>query len=223
MQAIINNPYRIAGILANSSDRDILKQKNKIKRFTDVGREVISEYDFPFFPSLQRNNTIVNKAFSDIEQNQDKVTHSLFWFLSINNIDKIAIRYLSYGNKEKSFEIWGKLIEGKKVDNKNYSAFNNMGTLCLLDSSKEIQKQGINLKIKLIESENFRYFINNVADEIYTVDNVIQIKVFIDKLLTQLKNNYSTAEIVALFKDCNDISQKYISQKFTEEPIHNHY
>ncbi|MDR2408965.1 MAG: hypothetical protein LBE13_12750, partial [Bacteroidales bacterium] len=102
----------------------------------------------------------------------------------------------------------------------NFSAFSNAGTLCLLETSKEIQKQGINLKIKLIESENFRYFITNVADEIYTVDNVTQIKVFIDKLLPQFKNDYSTAEIVELFKDCNDVTRKYISQKFTEEPIH---
>ena len=220
MQIIINNPYRIVGILANSSEKDILKQKSKIKRFSEVGKEITSEYDFSFFPQLQRNNSIVDKAFSDIEQNQDRVTHSLFWFINLNPIDNTAIQYLISGNKEKAFEIWEKLTEEKEINSKNFSAFNNIGTLYLLHESQNKQKQGITLKIKLIESDSFKEFINTVADETYTIDVSKQIERFIDELLIQLKNNYSTADTIALFSDCNAITQKYISQKFTEVPIH---
>ena len=220
MKIVTNNPYRIAGILANSSEKDILKQKSKIKRFSEVGKGITSDYDFPFFPTLQRNTNIIDKAFSDIEQNQNKVTYSLFWFINLSSIDNTAIQHLIIGNKEKAFEIWEKLTDGKEINSKNFSAFNNIGTLYLLDESKEKRKQGISAKIKLIESESFKDFINLVADETFTIDISKQTEKFIDELLVQLKDKYSTIDTINLFGDCNDITKEYISQKFTEDPIH---
>lgn len=220
MQIVTNNPYRIVGIPANSTEKDILKQKTKIKRFSEVGKEISSEYDFSFLPALKRSNGIIDKAFSDIEQNQDKVVYSLFWFINLSSIDNTAIQHLISGNKEKASEIWEKLTDGKEVNSKNFSAFNNIGTLYLLDESKEKQKQGIGVKIKLIESDSFKNFVNVVADETYTIDANRQTEKFIDELLSQFKNKFSIAYTIDLFNDCNSITQKYLSQKFTEEPIH---
>jgi hypothetical protein len=220
MKSIVNNPYRIAGILANCSEKDILKQKSKIKRFSEVGKEITSEFDFSFFNSLQRTNSIIDKAFSDIEQNQNKVVHSLFWFTNLNTIDNTAIQHLITGNKEKAIEIWDKLTDEKEVTSKNFSAFNNVGTLYLLENSKEEIKQGITAKIKLIESESFKDFVNTVADETFSIDKNKQIEILIDELLTQFKNKYSTSETMELFSNCNGTTQKYLSKKITEEPIH---
>ena len=220
MKSILNNPYRIAGILANCSEKDILKQKSKIKRFSEVGKEITSEYDFSFLNSIQRTNSIIDKAFSDIEQNQNKVVHSLFWFTNLNPVDNTAIQHLVSGNKEKAIEIWDKLTDEKEVTSKNFSAFNNIGTLYLLENSKEEIKQGITAKIKLIESESFQDFVHTVADETFSIDKNKQIEIFIDELLTQFKQKYSTAETMELFSNCNGTTQKYLSKKFTEEPIH---
>jgi len=220
MKSILNNPYRIAGILANCSEKDILKQKSKIKRFSEVGKEITSEYDFSFLNSLQRTNSIIDKAFSDIEQNQNKVVHSLFWFTNLNPVDNTAIQHLISGNKEKAIEIWDKLTDEKEVTSKNFSAFNNIGTLYLLEDSKEEIKQGITAKIKLIESENFIDFVHTVADETFSIDKNKQIEILIDELLTQFKNKYSNSETIELFSNCNGTTQKYLSKKFTEEPIH---
>ena len=87
MNSILNNPYRIAGIISNASAREIQSRKGKISAYAKVGKEITSEYDFPFLDSLQRSSTIIDKAFSDIEQNQNKVVHSLFWFINLNPID----------------------------------------------------------------------------------------------------------------------------------------
>jgi hypothetical protein len=220
MKSILNNPYRIAGILANCSEKDILKQKSKIKRFSEVGKEITSEYDFSFLNSLQRTNSIIDKAFSDIEQNQNKVVHSLFWFTNLNPVDNTAIQHLVSGNKEKAIEIWDKLTDEKEVTTKNFSAFNNIGTLYLLEDSKEEIKKGITAKIKLIESENFIDFVHIVADETFSIDKNKQIEILIDELLTQFKNKYSNSETIDLFSNCNGTTQKYLSKKFTEEPIH---
>ena len=220
MKSILNNPYRIAGILANCSEKDILKQKSKIKRFSEVGKEITSEYDFSFLNSLQRTNSIIDKAFSDIEQNQNKVVHSLFWFTNLNPVDNTAIQHLISGNKEKAIEIWNKLTDDKEVTPKNFSAFNNIGTLYLLDESKEEIKKGIIVKIKLIESDSFKDFVHTVADETFTIDKNKQIEILIDELLSKFKNKYSISEVMQLFSNCNETSQKYLSKKFTEEPIH---
>lgn len=220
MKLIQDNPYRIAGILANSSEKELQKQKSKITKYASIGKKVDSEYDFPFLGVVDRSENSINKAFSGIEQNQDKVTHSLFWFLNISSIDEIAIKHLIVGDREKGIEQWEKVTNGKEITPKNFSYFNNIGTLKLLGNSNAELKEGIEVKIKLIESNSFTDFVHTVADQTYTIDNQKQVEKFIDAVLKQFKGKYSGAETLALFSNCNGTTQKYLSQKFTEEPIH---
>lgn len=221
MELIQNNPYRIAGILSNATAKELQKQKGKIKAFSKVGKEIISEFDFIFLNSIERTEQSIEKAFSNIEQNQDKVNNSLFWFLKSSPFDETAISYLIKGDDEKAKEIWGKVTNGKDVNSKNFSAFNNIGTLKLLSKSEFEIKEGIEAKIKLIESEYFENFVHTVADQTFTIDNKKQSQKLIDELLTQFKKKYSSADALDLFSNCNGSTQKYLSQKFTEEPMHN--
>lgn len=220
MKLINENPYRIAGILANTSDKELLKQKSKIKRFSEVGKAITSDYDFSFLTPISRENGSIEKAFSNIEQNQDKVNHALFWFMNSNNFDETAINYLKNGDKEKAIEIWEKITDGKEVSSKNFSAFNNIGTLHLLDNSKLRVKKGIEAKVKLLESDYFKEFAHSVADETFTLNADNQIEIFVDSLLKQFKEVYSTSDTMSLFSGCNGTAQKYLSKRFTEEPIH---
>ena len=80
MKLINENPYRIAGLLAGSGAKEMVQQKSKLTKFVSIGKTVTSEYDFSFLPSIVRTEESVNKAFSDIQQNQDKVNYALFWF-----------------------------------------------------------------------------------------------------------------------------------------------
>lgn len=221
MKLIQDNPYRIAGILANASEREVVRQKSKISRSAGIGRQVDSELDFPFMNTIDRTDlNSVNKAFSGIEQNQDKVSHSLFWFVKANTFDETAIKYLINGDKEKAVEIWDKVTNGKEVTSKNFSCFNNIGTLKLLSESQQEIKEGLEAKIKLIESPNFADFVHTVADQTYTIDNQKQAEKFVDDVLKQVKGKYSSSDTLNLFSNCNGTTKKYLSQKFTEEPIH---
>ena len=221
MKIIQNNPYRIAGILSNSSAKELQKQKGKIKAFAKVGKEITSEFDFNLLDKIERTEQTIGKAFSNIEQNQDKVNNSLFWFLKATPFDETAISYLIKGDSEKATEIWEKVTNEKEVNSKNFSAFNNLGTLKLLSKSEFEIKKGIEAKIKLIESDYFENFVHTVADQTFTIDNKKQTEKLIDELLTQFKNKYSSADALELFSSCNGTTQKYLSKKFTEEPIHN--
>ena len=221
MELIQNNPYRIAGILSNATAKELEKQRGKIKAYSKVGKEIKSDFDFQILGSIDRTKDSVNKAFSNVEQNLDKVNHSLFWFLNTSPFDNTAIEYLKNGDEEKAVEIWEKVTQNKEVNSKNFSAFNNLGTYKLLSQSQDDIKEGIEAKFKLIESEYFEDFVHAVADETYTIDNQKQSEKLVDELLTQFKNHYSSVETLELFSRCNGTTQKYLSKKFTEEPIHN--
>jgi hypothetical protein len=215
MNIINNNPYRIAGVLSNATTKELEKQKGKIKAYTKVGKEIKSDFDFQILGSIDRTEDSVNKAFSNIEQNQDKVNYALFWFM-----DDLGLQHLKAGNDEKALEIWEKVTTDKDVNSKNFSAFNNLGTYKLLSTDKSDIKTGIEAKIKLIESDYFESFVHSVADETYTIDNQKQSEKLIDELLTQFKNQFSSSETLQLFSGCNGTTQKYLSKKFTEEPLH---
>jgi hypothetical protein len=220
MELIQNNPYRIAGILSNATERELQKQKTKIKAYTKVGKEIKSDFDFQILGNIDRTEDSVNKAFSNVEQSQDKVNYALFWFLNASPFDNTAIEYLKNGDEEKALEIWEKVTTDKDVNSKNFSAFNNLGTYKLLSRDKSDIKTGIEAKIKLIESDYFESFVHSVADETYTIHNQKQSEKLIDELLTQFKNQFSSSETLQLFSGCNGTTQKYLSKKFTEEPLH---
>ncbi len=221
MDIIKNNPYRIAGILSNATERELQKQKTKIKAYTKVGKEIKSDFDFGILDGISRTEESVNKAFSNVEQNQDKVNYSLFWFLNASPFDNTALEYLKNGDEEKAIEIWEKVTTDKDVNSKNFSAFNNLGTYKLLSQSKTEIKKGIEAKIKLIESDYFENFVHSVADQTYKIDKLNQSEKLIDELLTQLNKQYSSSETLQLFSGCNGATQQYLSKKFTEQPLHN--
>src|SRR5690554_1272725 len=220
MELIQNNPYRIAGILTNATLRELERNKSKFHKYIEVGKEPKSDYDFELLGSVKRTKESLKAAFSNLEQNQDKVNFALFWFLNASPFDNTAIEYLKNGDEDKALEIWEKVTTDKDVNSKNYSAFNNLGTYKLLSRNKSDIKTGIEAKIKLIESDYFESFVHSVADETYTIDNQKQSEKLIDELLTQFKNQYSSSETLQLFSGCNGTTQKYLSKKFTEEPLH---
>ena len=220
MYPITNNPFRIAGIPANATAKETQKQKGKLIAFSRVGREITTDYDFTFLDTIERTEETLNKAFSDIQQNQDKINHALFWFLNASPFDNTAIEYLKNENKEKAVEIWEKVTRNKEINLQNFSAFNNLGTYKLLSQSQADIKEGIEAKIKLIESEIFKNFVESITDNYFKVDNQKQVEKFIDELLAQFNNQFSSSQILELFSSCNGSTQKYLSIKFTEEPIY---
>lgn len=220
MELIQNNPYRVVGVLSNANERELQKQKNKIKAYIRVGKDFKSDFDFQILGDIYRTEDSVDKAFSNVEQNQDKVKYALFWFLNASPYDNAAIEYLKNGDEEKGVEIWKKVTTEKDVNFKNFAAFNNLGTCKLLSKNKADIKTGIEAKIKLIESDYFENFVHSVADETFIIDKQKQSEKFIDELLAQFKNQYLSSETLQLFNGCNGNTQQYISKKFTEEPTH---
>lgn len=219
MNIISENPYRIAGILSNVTEKELQKQKSKIKRYGEVGKQITSDYDFHFLKNVSRSEKSIKKAFSDIQQNQDKVRKSLFWFINVSPLDETAINHLKNNDLDKAKEIWQKVTIGKELSPKNFSCFSNLSTLNLMSTDQKNLKEAIESKIQLIESDYFKDFAHTISDETFTVDQQRQIEYFIDDILSEL-NIVKRFDISSLFEGINGSSKKYLLKQFTEEPIH---
>jgi hypothetical protein len=221
MNEITHNPYRIIGILSNSTAKEIQARRSKITAYAKVGKQVTSEFDFPFLDKVEKDQNSIEKSFSAIQQSKEMLNHSLFWFIKTNSFDDTAINYLINGDKDKAAQIWEKVTSDKEVTSKNFSCFNNLGTLKLLGTTLAEIQQGIDAKTKLIESIHFKMFVELVAGDAFLYDSQSQLIYFIDKIFLQLDGKYTVNSILRLFRNCNDATKKYISEKFTEAPFLN--
>ena len=218
MKTIHNNPYRIAGVYSNASTREITRNKGKINAYTAANRDVVFDVDFPILNKIKRTTNNTTKAFADISANKDKVNNSLFWFTKVTPIDETVFTYLKNGDNSKAEEIWSNITNTRGVNEKSFSAFNNLGTLKLLSNSKARIKEGIDLKIRLIEDENFNSFILSVADDTYEIKRQHIAETFINELISELSSKFSSQDITNFFSNAAKY-KSFINKKFTEGPI----
>ena len=77
---IYNNPYRILGVYANASIKDIKANEAKAKAFLNVGKEVSCSCDFcSALSPLNRTSEMMAKANSQLTLPNEKIKHALFW------------------------------------------------------------------------------------------------------------------------------------------------
>ena len=189
MQTIKNNPFRIAGLFANATEREILRQKSKSEAFISVGKEIETEVDFKCVGTITRTEENIQKSFSDINQNQNRLENALFWFTNEGPYDELAFAQLKAGAEQKAIEIWTKVTKDKDVKANQFSCFNNLSTYKLLSQNKEEIKDGVALKIKLIESNCFKDFVYLVADKTLSFEKDNVIKKYIDTLFIEFEKS----------------------------------
>jgi len=69
MDLIQNNPFRVIGVLGNVSAKDLASRNSKIQAFARVGKEISSEFDFPFFSTVERSSSSI-EIFMFLEKNK---------------------------------------------------------------------------------------------------------------------------------------------------------
>lgn len=229
MQLITQNPYHVLGLLADSNEREIEKQKAKIKAFQNVGKPIEFNSDLAFAGNPDRSPSAIEKALSSIAINQNKVFNGLFWLTDNNHLDNTALSYLASVENAKAEEIWTKVTTGKDVSAKNFSAFNNLGTILLSKAlhgstiDHDLLETAIRLKVALLTSDHFKNFCHSVADETYTVDKEKELESFLTALLDELQKTYpkESSRIPALLGNLHPQVKTILSDKLTDAPIHN--
>ena len=133
---ILTNPYRILGLQATASRREMTKRIDDLLARVEIGKfknyPLDCEKDYPLF----RNQETINHAIHQLENEENKLFHSLFWFISCDSVDELALECLENGLYDKAGEFWQKQIE--KTDTPQASWLINYSTLLLLKSSDSL-------------------------------------------------------------------------------------
>lgn len=226
MQIITQNPYRVLGLLANSTERELQKQISRLQRYAEIGKTAPSDFDFEFIGKVSRTGDDVQLAASKIEQAHKKVAHALNWFITITDFDAIALNHLKQGNIEKAIKIWSNTSK-TEVTSRSYSSYANLSTLyCALafrNNRLNLAKleQGLELKDQLYRSRTFQEFCEMIGGKEVVVDGDDVRKQFVDDVITTLdpfmgsNRRLKSSNTLSLFSRHSENIKKYVLEKQT--------
>lgn len=122
---ISQNPYRILGVLSSSPLKERVGNQNRLAAFAKVGKEVVFPNDFAAIleEKPDRSPESISSANSAINLDKDQLKYALFWFISGNPMDDMALKYLQAGNIEKAKEIFQKKESFASLINSGVLAF----------------------------------------------------------------------------------------------------
>ena len=230
------NAYRVLGVTSESGARDIQKNISKLKAFAKIGKEVELDYNLSFLnlSKLDRTEDLLLKSENQLNLDRNKITNSLFWFADLSPIDSVALAHLTKGDLSKAIEIWDKATASKELSLKNYSAFNNLSTLLLLNTLDDSKtdtfkkdndsinhiKKAVRLKNELIISPFFNNYCESISKSVPISSSDAQ-EFFTNTILDLLNKNFSTKELSNLFDGLDDKLKDTLNATLTETPISN--
>lgn len=228
MNHILNNPYRVIGILAGTSLAAHTSHLNKLKMYLDAEHEPKVDFSFPVLGTLVRTIDSVNEAAAKIGLDKDKLEAALFWFYNGNDItDEPAFDTLKEADIQAAYDIWSKRTAAGTITETNASAFQNLSSLLFFISLKgrvlneNYLKEGLNLKIKFLESEYFGSFKSKVCDNTYQPSKKEVQLIFLNVLLEDLKKHSaenSTVLIEILSRLAFNAKEDFF-KSLTQKPI----
>lgn len=202
MDAILQNPYRIVGLLVGASAKEQAKQINKLKKYIEAEQDPQDDFSFPALGKLHRTIEDVEEAATKLNLDNDKISVALFWFWNGNPVtDEAAFEALKRGDIKTANEIWVKLItktdkDGKRlwkpVTEKNYSAFHNFSILNIIQSNGNFHN-AIVAGIYFLENDLVYKFISSVVDETFKISKKQLQLLFLNQLYSEIETNKKTS------------------------------
>ena len=167
---VLENPYRILGVYANSPKKDIVANKGRATAFLRVGKAVEYPLDLKgLLPSISRTLEMFDKAEAHLAIAKEQISYAQFWFLKMTPLDDVAFNHLIAGDMAGAKEIWSKqeslsslqnklvcyLIENKpwlalKTAEKLYEKFGDI-YINKVDANSTLQMTGIELLHQFID------------------------------------------------------------------------
>lgn len=190
MTIIENNPFRILGIISNSSAKETKESETFILRYLDIGKSADLKFDItPPLSQLERTSEIVKNAKRKIHDDFDKLAHSIFWFVNGTMVDKIALDKLSSEkNIEKALESFKKGSREFAISKKSFSSILNFSTLEIVSytshKDEERLKNAIKYKYQIIKD---KIVFKEFEKLITSTSNKINHKSYIDRYIENTK------------------------------------
>ena len=174
---VLQNPYRILGVYANATKKDIVANKGKATAFLNVNKPVEYPLDLKgILPGPDRTLDLMNEAEGHLAIAKEQIKYAQFWFLQkMSPLDDIAFNHLLAGNMAGALEIWSKqeslsslqnklvcyLIESKlelavKTAERLYEKFGN----------DYISKVDANCTLQMTATDLLHQFVDSLGEEI---------------------------------------------------------
>ena len=177
MKAVLENPYRIVGLLVGASAKEKERKVRRLKQFIEAGYEPEADDSFSEKIPVVRTGEIVSEADSKLNLDSDRMSAALFWFYNGNEVkDTMAFEAMKDCNFDQAELVWKKLASSE-ITKTNASAYSNLATLYLggfMGSALKkvaLYEKGIPLKLKFLESEYARDLKQKATDETYKATN----------------------------------------------------
>lgn len=163
MQLVFNNPYRVLGLPATATARDVAKRISDLETFAELGKVKSYPHDFPCFGAVDRSLEAVKDAARKIEQPEGRLLHSFFWFRAGDSVDELAMDGLASGNVDQASEIWTKQLSRDGV--KRYTWVLNRGLIHLIKAvSSGLNIEELNRSLKDIGLVVSAYLDDSIRD-----------------------------------------------------------
>ncbi|MBO7427145.1 MAG: hypothetical protein J6U08_00355 [Paludibacteraceae bacterium] len=173
---VLENPFRILGVYANSFKKDIIANKGKAMAFLKVNKPV----EFPLdlketLPLLPRTLDMMNEAEAHLAIAKEQIKYTQFWFLKMTPIDDIAFNHLVAGNISQAKEMWSKQeslssLHNKLVcfliEDKPWLALKTAEKLYKNFGESYINKVDANCTLQMSGTELFHQFIDSLGEEV---------------------------------------------------------
>jgi hypothetical protein len=227
MQAIINNPYRILGVLAGASNKEITRQANNLKKYIAAGIDPPVDFSFTNLDNFRRTVEDIDDAIERNDTDPEKIENALFWFWKGNDItDEPAFDALKEGNIQAALDIWDKLTtvtedDGqcfwREITKKNASAYHNFFVASYLTNVND--QNAITAQIFFLESDYWRNFKEAVTDITYSSSKKELQLLFLNTLISE--KTVETGKLVKIIEKADFAAKtdflKGISKTFTEK------
>lgn len=121
---VLDNPFRILGVFANSSKKEIVANQGKANAFLKVGRAVEYPLDLKaLMPHVNRTVDTFSQATAHLTIAKEQLKYAQFWFLKMTPLDDVAFNHLYAGNWQQAIEIWDKKNCVSSLQNKVVTNF----------------------------------------------------------------------------------------------------
>lgn len=231
MHLVLNNPYRLLGLLVGATATQLNRHRTRIPNYIRSGNKIPTEFtDFSFeiLGNIVRTEDSIENAASKLNLDSDKMDAAMFWFYNGNSSsDELAFDAIKEADLDQVINIWSKRTSNGIVSQLNASAYNNLGTFYLsgilegTNTNEAILKQGISLKLKFLESDFVKDF-----KELATAETFKKTKKELQLLfLNQVQSEIEKSKEITLNKLLDIIRLEEFSAKedfltgFVQKPI----
>lgn len=208
MKIFEHNPFRVLGVISNSSLAQIHESEKRIKRFLEVGKSATLVFDItPPLNKINRTKELIFEAKNKLHSDNDKLFHSIFWFIDNSVVDKIALENLTNEkNSEKALENFKKGCRDFNITNSSCSSVINFTTLEMIafNEHNDISrlKNSIKLKFEVLNNQkSFKHLEEVITGREGKINSSDVINLYFKSIKSYLVELFPNKEKLDLYRD----------------------